>query len=185
MRLVLATALSLVAFSQEAAACSPSLDWRPPTVEEALSKAEIVLQAKVIAVERDSGVSLATVSVEQVLKGKYSGRVVETGGGGHCGLGTFNVGQTYVLFFEQRGTWWVSGFLQPRSGTLGESRPLDASEVLSAVAAISKRNHLQPGVWVSEAEWDLPPYKTTLSTMRLLQELELEYQRQRSKASAR
>ncbi|MGM9485501.1 hypothetical protein ACS5PN_30210 [Roseateles sp. NT4] len=178
MRLMLATTLSLLSLAQSTPACSISRDWRPPTVEAALNQAEVVIHAKVTAVKQEGGVSLATVSVEQVLKGKYSGHLVETGGGGACGIGTFTVGRSYVFFFEQRGTWYVTGLLQPRSTNGGESRLLDANEVIPAFNALSKRDRWTPGVWVPEAQWDLPPYKTSLSTVRLLNERERQYRSQ-------
>ncbi|KQV95667.1 hypothetical protein [Pelomonas sp. Root1237] len=178
MRMILVTLLSLLSLSQDAAACSVLPSWRPPTVETALSQAAVVLQAKVIAVQREAGVSLATVSVEHVLKGKYSGHIVETGGGSLCGIGTFNVGQTYVLFFEQRGEWWVNALVQPHATAVLGSRRLDASEVIPAVAAISKQIGEVPGVWVPETQWDLPAYKTTLSHLKLLAKREQEYQLQ-------
>lgn len=176
MRVILASLLSLLGLSQEVPACSVLPDWRPPTVETALSQASVVLQATVNSVQREAGVSLATISVERVLKGKYSGHLVETGVGSLCGIGTFDVGQTYVLFFEQRGNWFVDALVQPHAAAVPGSRRLDASEVIPAVTAILERNRNAPGVWVSEAQWDLPPYRTMLSTVKILAEREQEYQ---------
>lgn len=176
MRVILGALLSTCGLLQAASACSVLPDWRPPTVETALSRAAVVLQAKVSSVQRESGVSLATVSVERVLKGRFSGRLVETAGGPLCGIGTLEVGQTYVLFFEQRGNWFVNALAQPHAAALPGSRRLDTSEVLPAITAILKTSGGIPGDWVPEGQWDLPPYKTVLSSMKTLAEREQDDQ---------
>jgi len=176
MRMIFTAVLSLLTLSQGAAACSVLPSWRPPTLETALNQAAVVIQAKVISVHDELGVSLATVSVDRVLKGKYSGHIVETSGGSLCGIGTFNSGQTYVFFFEQRGEWYVNALAQPHATAAPGSRRLDASEVIPAISSILERNRAAPGVVVPEAQWDLPPYKTALSTVKVLAEREQEYQ---------
>lgn len=67
--------------------------------------------------------SLAQVQPIRVLKGKFVGDKVSTGGSSMCGIGSFKVGADYVFFFNGLGAhvkeqhYDVDHFVQPWSVT--------------------------------------------------------------------
>jgi hypothetical protein len=133
----------------------------------------VVVHAKVASSVTDPSGSITEgqVTVIKVLKGRFSGSMVATGASSLCGIGRLSVGQEYVFFFNQRGSWWVHLLVQPPR--------MSAAEVLAEISRLPQDDKMPPGQLVPADQWDLPPYESPMKTMEILRERERRYQESR------